>query len=61
MTQINLWNRKRLTDIDNRLVDAKGKGCQTEIDWEFGIGKCKLLYECIAKSLCCAPEINTRL
>ena len=36
-----LRNRNRLTDIENRLVVANGgRG----MDWEFGIGRCKLLY-----------------
>ena len=39
-----LWNRKRLTDIENRFVVAKGEGGRGVIDWEFRISKCKLLY-----------------
>ena len=39
---MNLFTkRKRLTDIDSRLVVAKG---EEGWDWEFGINKCKLLY-----------------
>ena len=40
MTQMNLlWNRNRVSDIENRLVvEVGGMG------WEFGISKCKLLY-----------------
>ena len=45
MAQLNLLqNRNRLTDIDNRLVVAKGDGGGSGIYWEFGVGRCKLLY-----------------
>ena len=37
-----LWNRKRLTDIDNRLVVAKGTG--GGMNWESGVSRCKLLF-----------------
>ena len=33
-----------LTDIENRLVIAKGKGDGIGIDWEFGVNRCKLLH-----------------
>ena len=39
-----LWNRNRLTDIENRLVVAKGEGVGRGMEWEFGISRCKLLY-----------------
>ena len=39
-----LQNRSRLTDIENRLVIAKGKGGGGGMDQEFGISRCKLLY-----------------
>ena len=29
-------NRNRLTDIENRLVVAKGKGFGKDMDWQFG-------------------------
>ena len=38
-----LWDRNRLTDIEKRLVVAKGEGWGGK-DWEFGISSCKLLY-----------------
>ena len=41
MAQMNL-SPNRLTDIENRLVFAKGEGRRN--DWEFGISICKLLY-----------------
>ena len=45
MTQINLSMRQnRITDIENRLVVAKGEGTGEVTDWEFGISRCKLLY-----------------
>ena len=34
----------RLTDVENRLVVAKGEGGEREMDWEFEISRCKLLY-----------------
>ena len=34
-----VYKRERLTDIENRLVVAKG-----ELVWEFGISRCKLSY-----------------
>ena len=39
-----LQNRNRLTDIEIRLVVAKGEGGGTGMDWDFGVGRCKLLY-----------------
>ena len=36
--------RNRLTDIGNRLVVVKGEGGGGELDGEFGISRCKLLY-----------------
>ena len=46
MTQIDLCTkiRKRLTDLENRPVVAKGEGYGVELPWEFGISKCKVLY-----------------
>ena len=32
------------TDIENRLVVAKGEGRGSEMDVDFGIGRCKLLH-----------------
>ena len=39
-----LRNRNRLTDIENRLVVAKGEGGGGGMQREFGISRCKLLY-----------------
>ena len=39
-----LQNRNRLTDIENRLVVAKGEGGGGGMDWEFGVSRCKLVY-----------------
>ena len=36
-------NRYRLTDIENRLAVAKGKGRGSGMDWEFGVHRCNLL------------------
>ena len=38
-----LRNKNRLTDIENRLVVAKGEGGRGGVDWEFGTSRCKLL------------------
>ena len=38
-----LWNRNRLTVIENRLVVAKEEW-EGGMDWEFGVSRCKLLY-----------------
>ena len=38
-----LQNRNRLIDIENRPVVAKGEGGGRGMDWEFGVGRCKLL------------------
>ena len=32
------------SDIENRLVVAKGEGVGRGIEWEFEVGRCKLLY-----------------
>ena len=34
-----LWNKNRLTGIENRRVLAKGMGSGRGKDWEFGISK----------------------
>ena len=46
-----MWNLKYdtnehiyKTDVQNRLVVAKGKGAGGGLHWEFGINRCKLLY-----------------
>ena len=45
MTQMNpSMNGNRLTDIDNRLVVAKGEGFGGGMEWEVGISRCKLLH-----------------
>ena len=36
--------RNRLTDIENRLVVAKGQEVGGGMEWEVGISRCKLLY-----------------
>ena len=37
-------NKGKLTDIQNRLVFAKGRGGRGGEGWEFGVSRCKLLY-----------------
>ena len=39
-----LWNRNRITDIEKKLVVAKGAGVGGRMKWEGGISRCKLLY-----------------
>ena len=39
----NLKNVCDNADTENRLVVAKGKGSGGGMDWEFGVGRCKLL------------------
>ena len=39
-----LWNRNRLTNIENRRHCPKGGRAGEVKDWEFGISRCKLLY-----------------
>ena len=39
-----LWNRNRITNIENRLVVVKGEGVRGGMEWEFGVSRCKLLY-----------------
>ena len=43
MTQLSLSTKNRLTDVENRLVAAKKEGVGEEMDWEFGVGRCKQL------------------
>ena len=44
MIQMNLSAKQRLTDIEVKLVVAKGYGRGRWIDWEFGVGRCKQLH-----------------
>ena len=39
-----LQNRNRLTDVETRLVVAKGEGVGEGMAWEAGVSRCKLLY-----------------
>ena len=39
-----LWTRNRIRDIENRLVVAKWEEGRRGLDWEFGIGRWKLVY-----------------
>ena len=39
-----LWNRNRITNIENRPVVAKGEGVGGGMEWEAGVSRCKLLY-----------------
>ena len=51
MTQMDLSTKQ----TENRLVVAKGRG--GEMEWEFGVSRCKLLYtECITRLYCIAQK-----
>ena len=41
MAEMNFSTEKKLMDLENRLVVAKGEG--SGMDWEFGVNRCKLL------------------
>ena len=41
---MNLSTEKKLMDLENRLVVAKGGGGGSGIDWESGVNRCKLLH-----------------
>ena len=43
MAQINLSIEKKLMDLENRLVLAKGGGGGSGMAWESGVNRCKLL------------------
>ena len=44
MKQMNLQNRKRLTDLENKLMVARGEGRREGIVREFGMVMYTLLY-----------------
>ena len=44
MPQMNLWNRNRITGIENRLVVAKEEGIGREMEWEVEVRRCQLLH-----------------
>ena len=41
MLQMKLSTEKKIMDLENRLVVAKGEG--VGMDWESGVNRCKLL------------------
>ena len=43
-TNEHIYKTNRLTDIENRLVVAKGEEGEGGMDWEFGVSRCKRLY-----------------
>ena len=52
---MNLSTEKKLMDLENRLVVAKGEGegvGGSGMDWELGVNRCKLLpLECISNEI----------
>ena len=43
MAQRNLSTEKKIMDLENRLVVAKGEGEGVGGNWELGVNGCKLL------------------
>ena len=39
---MNLSTKKKITDLENRLVVAKGRG-REKMDWKFGVNRCRLV------------------
>jgi len=49
MAQITLSTEKKIMDMENRLLVAKGGGGGSGVNWEFGVNRYKLLtLECIS-------------
>ena len=45
MAQMNLSTKqKQIMDMESRLVAVKWKRGRSGMDWEFGVGRCKLLH-----------------
>ena len=40
---MNLSTEKKLMDLENRLMVAKGEGEGNGMNWESGVNRCKLL------------------
>ena len=38
-----IYETNRITDIENRLLVAKGEGVGRGMEWKVGISRCKLL------------------
>ena len=43
MAQMNLSTEKKIMDLENRLVVAKGEGGGSGMDGELGVNRCRLL------------------
>ena len=70
-----MQNRNRLPDMENRFVVARGKGERSGMEWEFGVGGCKLTFGMdgqwgptvqhrelrVTGSLCCTTDIEETL
>ena len=41
---IHIYKTETITDLENRLVSAKGYGVRGWMDWESGVSGCKLLF-----------------
>ena len=44
MAQMNLSTKQKQTHIESRLMVAKGEERGSGMDWEFGVGRYKLLH-----------------
>ena len=57
---MNIITEKKLMDLENRLVVAKGEWEEvggSGMDWEFGVSRCKLLHlEWINNEICCTAQ-----
>ena len=58
MAQMNLSTKQKQTQgYREQICGCQGRGEGSGMDWEFGVGKCILLYiECINKVLCYSTE-----
>ena len=43
MAQMNLSIEKKIMDLENRLVVAKGEGGASGREWELGVNRCRML------------------
>ena len=51
---MNLSTEKKLMDLENRLMVAKGEGEGNGMNWESGVNRCRLLpLEGLAVRFCC--------
>ena len=44
MAQMTLSTEKKIMDLENRLVVAKGEEGKVGMDWAFGVSRCQLVH-----------------